>query len=114
MPFCPKCSYEYVEGINECPDCQIELVEELPFEEKIIDPDVELVALPSLPGAVYAEMVKEALEKEGISCFLQSDVLASAYGSKGLGSPGQATRIFVRKEDQAKAESILHQMLDHI
>ena len=29
MPFCPKCRYEYTEGIETCPDCGVALVESL-------------------------------------------------------------------------------------
>lgn len=29
MAYCPKCKYEYVKGINKCPDCGCELVDEL-------------------------------------------------------------------------------------
>lgn len=32
MAWCPKCKNEYVEGIVTCPDCGIDLVEELPEE----------------------------------------------------------------------------------
>jgi hypothetical protein len=32
MPFCPSCKYEYIVGIKTCPDCDIDLVDELPDE----------------------------------------------------------------------------------
>lgn len=37
MPWCPKCKYEYVAGKTFCPDCKVNLVDELPSEIEIID-----------------------------------------------------------------------------
>lgn len=34
MAWCPSCKNEYVEGITRCPDCQVDLVAELPLETK--------------------------------------------------------------------------------
>lgn len=34
MPWCPKCKCEYVEGIKECADCKVPLVEELLTDDK--------------------------------------------------------------------------------
>lgn len=34
MPWCPKCKNEYREGVTVCPDCEIELVDELSEEEE--------------------------------------------------------------------------------
>ena len=33
MPWCPKCKCEYKEGITECADCKVPLVDELPVDE---------------------------------------------------------------------------------
>lgn len=34
MPWCPKCRNEYVEGRTHCPDCDVDLVDELPAEKE--------------------------------------------------------------------------------
>ena len=39
MPWCPKCRNEYVEGKTHCPDCDVELVEELNPEEQVLPPE---------------------------------------------------------------------------
>ncbi len=43
MPWCPKCKYEYVEGIKICPDCKTALVESLDDvnDEELIEDDYE-------------------------------------------------------------------------
>ncbi|MCC8140589.1 MAG: hypothetical protein LIO67_09910 [Lachnospiraceae bacterium] len=33
MPWCPVCKSEYVEGKTHCPDCDVDLVDELPPEQ---------------------------------------------------------------------------------
>lgn len=37
MPFCPKCKNEYREGFKICPDCELELVDELTEENAYIE-----------------------------------------------------------------------------
>jgi hypothetical protein len=59
-------------------------------------------------------MVKEVLEKRGIPCVVQSDVLSSAYGAKGATLPGMQTWILVPEDRAEEAREILYQMLDHI
>ncbi len=112
MPFCPECEYEYVEGTTFCPDCQCNLVDKLPEQRQ--EDNIELVALHSLPGIVYAEMVKEALEKEGIKSVIQTDNLSSGLLIKGLDAAGGACKILVDKRYEKKAASILNTMMDHI
>ena len=40
MGWCPKCRNEYVEGIAVCPDCNIDLTDELPAEENEMEPAI--------------------------------------------------------------------------
>ena len=35
MPWCPKCKCEYKEGITECADCKVPLVDEFPVDEPV-------------------------------------------------------------------------------
>ena len=38
MAWCPKCKNEYRKGITHCPDCDVDLVEELlPEEEETVE-----------------------------------------------------------------------------
>ncbi len=111
MPFCPECNYEYRLEITRCPDCGTELVEELPKE---LVPEVHWVRLHSLPGVIYAEMVKEVLDREEIPNLLLKDFYSSAYGAAGAGLPGMEAVLLVPEEHAERAAAILHQMLDHI
>ena len=111
MPYCPECRYEYQAEIQVCPDCGATLVAELP-EETV--PEIQWVPLHPLPGSIYAEMVKEVLDKEHIPNILIRDFFASAAGVAGVGLPGMVGLLLVPKEQAQKAERILHDMLDHI
>ena len=78
MPWCPNCKNEYREGITECADCGVELVDELPEEEDEYKEPVPVVMFLSsernvcdklvrylkLNGIYSAECVKESVEDE--------------------------------------------------
>ena len=83
MAFCPQCTYEYTRGVMVCPDCGATLVEQLPDPPDHDAPGPSLVALPSLPGRIYAEMVKEVLDARGIPSVIQERALPPGYAPRG-------------------------------
>ena len=54
MPWCPKCRNEYVAGRTHCPDCDVDLVEELPTEPEESAEPLENYEFPEDfdPGAI--------------------------------------------------------------
>jgi len=104
MRICSQCHAEIPSGADSCPECG-----RRPAEEKI-----KMVALHPLPSKMYAEMVKEVLEKRGIPCIIKTDLLSSAFGSDGTSAVGTQAVIYVPEDRRQESEEILHQMLDHI
>lgn len=108
MPFCPQCQYEYEAGTNICPDCGAELVESLP-EVEIKKSPVKWVKLRSLPGRIYAEMVKEVLDREGIP----SRIIGGVFDSQLVhGTEGTLATIFVPQEYSERSQRIQNEMFD--
>jgi len=74
MPFCPKCRYEFIEGVQTCNDCGIELVSELPpeeeREEEYIHPEWETVL--NVASEEQAEMVIGVIRASNIPAMYKS------------------------------------------
>jgi uncharacterized Zn finger protein (UPF0148 family) len=111
MPYCPKCGFEYQPGVEKCPDCDVPLVDKLPEEES--PENVEYVPIRTLPSRLYAEMVQEALKKEGIPSFVKSDDIAITFPSYGTTS-AVPVALWVPKDKVERSQEIADQMLDHI
>lgn len=113
MSYCPKCKYEYQDNIQECPDCGAKLVDELEKSEQETAEDVKYVPFRTFPSRLYAEMLKEALENEGIPSIIKGDDVAIVLGSYGTTSPVEVT-IWIPEDNMERAEQIADEMLDHI
>ena len=86
MSFCPLCKAEYSAGTKRCPDCECDLVEELPEDADLEDMGEEvpegLVLLYSTRNKVYVEFLKETLENSNIPCYIRS---SGSFFEEGLG-----------------------------
>ncbi|MFA3783722.1 putative signal transducing protein [Melioribacteraceae bacterium 4301-Me] len=68
---CPKCEYEYVDGIEVCPDCGTELVPVEEFEGHLVHPE-DWVVVYSTDRTYEAEMLKANLESANVETLILS------------------------------------------
>ena len=106
MAFCPDCGYEYKTEVSQCPDCGTALVDSLPGEDAV-DTATTWVKLPSLPGRLYAEMLKEVLDKEGIPSIIAGSGLAPTIVR---GTEGDSVIVKVPEEYLEKCSEIQSDM----
>ncbi|MCE5313845.1 MAG: DUF2007 domain-containing protein [Armatimonadota bacterium] len=105
MPFCPKCKYEYRTGFSKCPDCDVELVDELPEAAKPLDESLDLVCIGTYPFDPPAQAARVTLESQGIPTVLQNSVMSQTDIILVFADGG--VRLMVRSEDVQRAKSIL-------
>jgi len=86
MPFCTKCGFEYRTGIVRCPECSVPLVESRQRAEEqgprtwpVPVPDEKMVVLREGIEPAEAEVMREVLEREGISASVRTSDPAAAY-----------------------------------
>jgi hypothetical protein len=99
--FCPECKSEYVEGIIECGECNVPLVDELPPE-----PTFEyenFVTLKTYSTRYEAELGKSVLVANGVDALIASD---DAGGVRPELAFLRGVKLLVREEDAPKAQEI--------
>jgi|Deesub1362B_J571_1020462.scaffolds.fasta_scaffold05652_2 hypothetical protein len=76
--------------------------------------DEEIVRWRSFPGRLYAEMVAEALRREGIHCIIKGEDIGFLGGNTmSAYSPGRVV-VYLKKSDLPRADEVANDMLDHI
>jgi uncharacterized OB-fold protein len=106
MSFCPKCGYEYEPHVSKCPDCEVELVDEL-SEESFVDNIVEVFGTYS---AAEAGMVKELLLGDGIFCALSNEMGSGVWGGS-VGTESEV-KVLVNEHQAKKARELIETYLE--
>lgn len=102
MSYCPVCEYEYVEGLDKCPDCGAALVDKLPQEE-------EMVSIYIAEDSNEAAIVRGILDEAGIPVAETPDV---NHDLDIFNSPIEEEDIHVPKSRADEAKKILETALE--
>ena len=100
---CPKCEYEYIDGISACPDCGGDLVSKEEFEGNLVHPE-DWVIIYSCSDNLEATMLKSNLESAEIETLIlnQSDHNFPAIGDLTV------VKVLVRKNAVNDALNIIN------
>ncbi len=113
MAYCPKCRHEYLENIDICPDCDVDLVQDLPPEIPEEYEGAAWVEVYTFPGSLYANMAVELLNREGIPAYTISNFGGSSLGvAGGSNYVGASATVFTLEPDSDIAFDLLEPMIE--
>jgi hypothetical protein len=110
--WCPSCGAEYRPGFTRCPDCDVDLVDELPPEPEVeperqheqgFDVVSELVEAYS-GSRIDTELIRSVLEGSGVPVALWGT--GSSYMPE-TGAALSAVRVMVRPSDLERAREVI-------
>ena len=103
--FCPNCRCEYKSGIEKCHDCGADLVEKLEAPKPILEKEQKLVLLCTTQNLVYADFLKETLEKNNIPCLIKNEGGMMSY-------PPSYAKIYVPEEKYEESQKVKEQLVN--
>jgi hypothetical protein len=109
--FCPRCGAEYREGVTECADCGVRLVDSLP--EPPPEPQVELITVLASSDPAVILVAKSVLEQAGILCVAKNERLQDLFAMGRLGHMNLLigpVEIQVERKDAERARSLLQRL----
>lgn len=99
MPWCPKCKSEYREGIKECADCKIPLMDELPPENE--NPYSEEAEMKQMQQWVDTEEPEEAEAEENAEPEKELSIETQIRNAR-LNAARDSVRVYQDKKSKAE------------
>lgn len=100
---CPKCEYEYVDGVTKCADCGGDLIPVEDFKGNLVHPS-DWVIVFTCTETYIAEMLKANFEGAGIETLILSQKDQNFPGVGDLA----VIKVLVKKSDQDSALEIIN------
>jgi hypothetical protein len=108
--FCPRCRSGYPEGITRCPDCDLELIGELPPPARDEAEWVDLVTVLETGDPSLLLVAKSLLDAENIPSFAEGEGINEGLGAGRIAEadiPMGPGRLRVHLEDVEAARELL-------
>jgi hypothetical protein len=99
--FCPKCRYEFCEGLCVCPDCNVNLIPNLTERQEEQSEFIEYIELLFTYNPADVAMIKSLLDAEDITYYFNAEQFMYV---RPLAEPA---RLMVKKDEAEKAREIL-------
>ena len=104
--YCPNCRSEYREGFTVCSDCNVDLVNRLPNDEKEETEEINVVKIESTSNEIDAGIIMNLLKNNNIPCFKKSNG-AGGYFNIIWGYSVFGEDIYIAERDYQRAREIL-------
>ncbi len=103
---CPKCEYEYIDGIKTCPDCNKQLIPVNEFQGKLVNPS-DWIIVHTTDELFKAEMFSANLNGSNIETLIinQKDSSYPLVGDLSV------VKVLVKKSDAENAVEIIQDIL---
>ena len=100
MAYCPECGAEFRGGIRRCPECLVDLLEELQEPSEDDSSEDNLVQIQTASSIEEAGKVKDLLQQHGILCVVEPAGTAKSSASSAL-------KVLVNRKDEGRAQDLL-------
>jgi len=107
---CPRCDREYDPGVERCPDCDVELVEETAAPARDEARWTDLVTVLETADPSLLLVAKSLLDAEHVPCFAEGEGAQEGLGAGRIAAadiPLGPGRLRVHPEDAEVARELL-------